>query len=81
MDKTAAVYIALDLVCKERETQYIMMKIPDMVEKWKEIRRKFRDREKMPINSWAGDLFAKVANEFMVPNYAEMCEKQFLAEY
>lgn len=77
MNKEFAVYIALDLVCKERETQYIMMKIPDMVEKWKEIRRKFRNREKMPINSWAGDLFAKVSNEFCVENYREFAEKQF----
>ena len=77
MNKETAVYICLDLICRERITQYLAQKMPDMEESWKVIRRKFHNREKMQLNTWAGDLFAKVANEYCVSNYDELAEKQF----
>lgn len=72
-----AVYIAIDLICRERVTQYEGLKMSDLADKWRNIRQNFRNRDKMPIDSWAGDLFAKVANEYGIENYLESAEKQF----
>lgn len=64
---------AILLVCSERDKV-------DTSERgdWRLIAARFRAKRKVEINSWAGDLFARVFNEMAIPlEYYE----EFRAEY
>jgi hypothetical protein len=66
MNAIRTLHVCFDLVCRERITQYTMMKNPDMVQAWQQIRENFKHKKKMPVNSWAGDLFAKIFTELNI---------------
>lgn len=75
--KDRALYVCLDLLCRERITYYVSLKMPDYEAAWKEIRTNFKERKIMPLHSLAGDLFAKVATELGIQDYAEVRDRQF----
>jgi hypothetical protein len=78
MNELRALGVCFDLVCRERITQYEMMKKPDLVEVWKQTRINFRDKKKMLLNSWAGDLFAKCCNELGIQDYENLVKEYFV---
>lgn len=79
MNESLALSVCIDLVCRERITQYIALKMPEIEEKWKKIRANFQIRNKMALDSWAGDLFAKCFNELRIApeKYEEYKNKFF----
>lgn len=60
-----AVSIAFKIACSERVAFYTDKKMPDRADTWKLIKEKL-GKEKMAIDSEAGDLFTKVCHEYGV---------------
>lgn len=66
MTEEQVLSVVLDLICRERITQYALLGKDDLVHAWHTIRMKFKNKEKMTQDTWASDLFAKVFNELRI---------------